>query len=204
LPGLGDQLEVKSFQKLAGDPIANELNALMRQGQALHQKGDFSAAQALYQQVLVRDPQNFDALNLLGVIAAGKRNYELAVQLMGKAVKINPDQAMLHFNLGLALHQIKRFDEAVSSFRCAIAIKPDFGAAHMGCGVTFLEAHRPNDALRCFDCAVALSPEHAQAHFYRANALFELKRFREAAEGIRALFRFGQTISTPFSIAATR
>jgi Flp pilus assembly protein TadD len=74
-------------------PIANNASAqakkLFAQGFALHQKGQFAQAQALYEQVLKVQPNHFDAMHLLGVISAQTKNYQCAEQLFTKAIEIN-------------------------------------------------------------------------------------------------------------------
>ena len=49
---------------------------------AFHQAGRLSEAEKLYQQVLADNPQNADALHLLGVIAYQANKYKLAINLI--------------------------------------------------------------------------------------------------------------------------
>ena len=49
-----------------------DVATLFKQGLALHQQGKLAQAKAIYEQVLAKNPQHFDALHLLGVIAAQK------------------------------------------------------------------------------------------------------------------------------------
>jgi len=46
-----------------------------------------------------------------------------------EAVRIKPDYAGAHFNLGVALAQQGRLDEAIGHFSEAVRIKPGFSAA---------------------------------------------------------------------------
>ena len=43
---------------------------------------------------------------------------------------IQPDFAEAHSNLGNALQELGRLEEAVASYRKALAIKPDYAEAH--------------------------------------------------------------------------
>ena len=43
------------------------------QGLALHRQGDLAAAERIYGEVLDREPQHFDALHMLGVVALQTR-----------------------------------------------------------------------------------------------------------------------------------
>ena len=46
------------------------------------------------------------------------------------AVELNPDHAAAHNNLGTALKDQGRLDEAVAAYRTALELKPDHAMAH--------------------------------------------------------------------------
>ncbi len=46
-----------------------------------------------------------------------------------KALKIKPDYAIVHNNLGIALIQIGEIEKAIKHFKTALRIKPDFTPA---------------------------------------------------------------------------
>ena len=62
------------------------LMQMIAAGLAHHQSGRFAEAKNIYMEVLAADPENFDALHLLGVLAHQFGNHELAVDLIEKAV----------------------------------------------------------------------------------------------------------------------
>ena len=93
-----------------------ELQAKLKHGLALHQQGKLADAEHVYREVLQQQPNNFDALHLLGVIAHQVRQTERAVELIGKAIALNAKIAVAHSNLGNALLDLKRPEEALASF----------------------------------------------------------------------------------------
>ncbi len=101
-----------------------------RQGVALHQQGRFAEAELVYREVLQRDPKSFEAMHLLGVIALQTRKTQQAVELIGKAIALNPAVPTAHCNLGSALTALQRHAEALASFDKAIALKADLADAH--------------------------------------------------------------------------
>ncbi|HHZ65064.1 MAG TPA: tetratricopeptide repeat protein [Flavobacteriales bacterium] len=46
------------------------------------------------------------------------------------AIKLNPDFAKAHNNLGTALVAERKIEEAISHFKMAIKLNPDFAKAH--------------------------------------------------------------------------
>ena len=134
----------------------------------------------IYEEVLQRKPNHFDALHLLGVVARQTRRPELAIELIKKAIGVNPRVAAAHINLGNALKDLKRPAEALASYDNAIALKPDFAEAYNNRGNVLMDLKRPAEALASYDRAIALKPDFAEAHYDRGNALTELKRHAEA------------------------
>ena len=54
----------------------------------------------------------------------------MAIAGFRTAIRINPDFACPHFNLGFILAAEGNLDEAIAEFRSAIGIDPDFADAH--------------------------------------------------------------------------
>jgi tetratricopeptide (TPR) repeat protein len=157
-----------------------DLAVLFKQGLALHQQGQLKQASLIYEQVLAKQPLHFDALHLLGVIAAKGKNPSLAVKLIGKAIQINPNHASAYSNRGNALKALKRVEEALASYDKAIAIDPDYAEAYANRGNALKELKRVDEALASYDKAIAIDPDYAEAYSSRGSALKELKRLDEA------------------------
>ena len=79
-----------------------------------HQAGRREQAEQMYRQILSRDPLNVDALHLLGMLAQEAGRHEAACELIGKAVQIHPQAALIRNNFGTVLESLERFDAAVA------------------------------------------------------------------------------------------
>jgi tetratricopeptide (TPR) repeat protein len=156
------------------------LHDKFRQGVALHQQGRFAEAELLYRDVLQQDPKSFEAMHLLGVIALQTRKPQQAVELIGKAIALNPAVPTAHCNLGSALTGLQRHAEALASFDKAIALKADLADAHGNRAAALIALKQYEQALASCDRAMALKPDYAEAHNNRAHALNALKRHEEA------------------------
>jgi protein O-GlcNAc transferase len=156
--------------------IDNELGhaaALLGQGRHLE------AEQAL-QQVLARDPGSFDALHLLGVIAAQTGRAERAVELISRALGQDDTVAAAHCHLGLALATLGRRDAAVVSLRRALELNPQMASAWLNLSALLVDQQRFDEALACAGRAAELQPGSLAAMLNRAAALRGLGRLPEA------------------------
>ena len=97
------------------------------------------------------------------------------------ALAIQPHFAEAHYNLGNALQELGRLDDAVACYHKALDIQPDFGAAHANLGTTFKKMGRPQDAIASCRNALAINPNFAEAHGIVGNALLELGQLKDAA-----------------------
>ena len=76
-----------------------------------HQAGRLQAAEQIYRQILEAEPNQADAMHLLGVIAHQVGRHEAAVDYIRRAIALQGSAAVFHHNLGeayLALRQIPR------------------------------------------------------------------------------------------------
>jgi predicted O-linked N-acetylglucosamine transferase (SPINDLY family) len=174
-------MSLRKFTKKAQrHPQAPQATDLFTHGFELHRVGELAKAKEIYEQVLVKSPRHFDALHLLGVIAARSGKPSLAVELIGKAIKINPGVAAPYSNLGAALKELKQFDDAVKNYNRAIDLDPQMAEAYSNKGNVLRELGRFDESLACYDHAIRLKPNYADAYTNRGTLLKELRRFEEA------------------------
>ena len=178
--GEGALPETGGAQPQAQNATAVALQAKFKQGVALHQQGELSEAERIYGEVLRQQPNHFDVLHLLGVIAFQTRRTERAVELISKAIGLNAKVADAHNNLGDALRDLKRPEDAMTSCDKAIALMPDYAEAYYNRGNALMDLKRAEDALTGYDKAIALKPDYADAYYNRGIALMDLKRPEDA------------------------
>ena len=173
-------------QKLAN---ADQAQNLLSQGLAFHQQGQLTEALACYQQVLTFQPENFDALHLLGVISAQEKQPEKAITYINKAIAINPNQADAYYNLGCALQELEQIEAALENYNKAIALKPDYPVAHYNCGVLLQSLGKYQEAVDSYDKAIAFKPDYAKAYSNRGSVSQRLNRYQDALDS------YGQAIN---------
>jgi predicted O-linked N-acetylglucosamine transferase (SPINDLY family) len=149
-------------------------------GLALLQQGKLADAEQLLQDILHRQPTNFEALHLLGVIALQTGRTDRSLGLIAKAIKINPNVPAAHCNLASALQRAGRHAEAVASYGKAITLKPDFAEAYNDRGNALRQLGRFTEALADSDRAIALKCDFAESYDDRGTILQQLGRGDEA------------------------
>ena len=170
----------KKAQSSANKAIAGATQALFNEGLACHQKGLLAPAKAIYEQVLESQPTHFDAMHLLGVIAAQTGHYLLAVTLMDKAIAIDGKSAMAHNSRGNVLKELNRLDEALASYGRAIQLAAAYAEAYNNRGTVLQELARLDEALASYERAIQLKTDYAEAYYNRGNTLQALRRFDAA------------------------
>ena len=139
-----------------------------------HQAGKLTEAEQLYQKVLQSQPDNADALHMLGVLAYQLENYKVAIDLIRKALAINPTSAEMYTNLGSAIKASGNLNEAMSAFQRAIELNPNFALAHFNLGNTLHATDRIDEAIVSFKNAIAIYPEYADAYVHLGN-MYKIK-----------------------------
>src|SRR5262249_45969421 len=94
------------------------------------QAGRLEVAEQIFREILAVDPNHFDALHLVGVIASQRGDYEAAVAYLRKAIGVRGNEPTLYNDLGVTLVAGGRFDEAIASFMQALGMEPAYSEAH--------------------------------------------------------------------------
>ncbi len=103
-----------------------------------------------------------------------------------EALRLLPDFAEAHNNLGLVLAEQGKLDEAVAHYREALRIQPGYALAHHNLGKALLRQGNAREAEEHFREAVRLQPGHAQAHLHLGDLLRAAGRRDEAIDAYRA------------------
>jgi predicted TPR repeat methyltransferase len=129
-----------------------------------HKAGRLAEAERLYRQICAVDPDNVGSLHYLGVLAGQVGRNDLAIDLIGRAVALNPDYAEAHCNLGRALAMQRRPSDAMIHFQRAVALKPNYTEAQIGLGNLLKEQGKFSEAAASYERVLALRPDYAEAH----------------------------------------
>ncbi len=164
-------------------PVASAA-ALLAVGVALaiptwNQSRQYTDAETLYSATLRRNPECWLAENNLGMLMLDDR-LEEALAHFQRALRLKPDIAEAHSNLGNALQRMGRYDEAISHYTEALRLKPDLAEAHNNLGNVLLKLGRAADAIIECEQALRLDPDYSEAHRNLGKALQRVGRQEDA------------------------
>lgn len=160
----------------------------VKQAISLHQQGRLVEAEAAYRAILNVDPNEFDALHMLGIINAQRGSFAEAERLIRRALAVDSKVPPCLQHYGRVLCGLGRFAEAVETYSSAIKLAPNYAPLYSERGDVLLALKRVNEALSDYDKALALKPDLADVWFARGRILYDQKRNDEALHALnRAL-----------------
>lgn len=151
----------------------------LAKGLPLLQAGEREKARACFEEVLAVEPDNARALHFLGVLAAQDGNFSHATDLISRAVEIGSPDAEMCSNLGNALSELGRIDDAMAAYDRAILIDPNYAYAYLNRAHRFLGLKKLPAALADFEAFLERIPQHAEAWQLRGDTQVALRRYEE-------------------------
>ena len=94
-----------------------------------------------------------------------------AAPLLAAAQARHPDDFLLNFNLGRALNDGERWDEAIGFYRSAIAVRPSAAAAHHNLAYALYRKKHLDEAIQEYRIAIDLDPKAGTPHSNLGNLL---------------------------------
>jgi tetratricopeptide (TPR) repeat protein len=106
--------------------------------------------------------------------------YTKAIEAYKQTIRINPDDAIAHCNLGFAYDQLGFHEEAREAYIQAISIDPDYAEAHYYLGLDYVILGFRIFAIEAYKQAIRINPDYAEAH-YSLGVAYLLIRDRNSA-----------------------
>jgi len=123
--------------------------------------GKPKVAEALCREHLNDHPESVEHLRLLGNALMQQRRFEEAIPILEDAVQHDPNNAIGHKKLGLALAAVGRGEDADKSFE--VFFEKDPGSGAVAAGAEQLRAGEEDDAVQSFRQALRDNPDNVDA-----------------------------------------
>lgn len=178
--------------------MGKPLETMFMNARRCAKRGEFEAAQQLYEAVLLEFPKNVrarqgldalrkargEAIALDGAPPPEDVNHFLALMNGGRLedalarghalLREYPRSVLLHDSIGRIHYARQELEKAAASFRNAIAVRPDCAEVHYNLARVLQELGENDDALSCYAAAIEHKPDYADA-YNNLGALYTAK-----------------------------
>ncbi len=148
-------------------------------------QGRLSEAESLYRDLLHAQPNDLDALEGLGVLLFQQGHAAAALPFFGRGVRLAPQSARFHANLGETLRTVNQLDRALTHLRQAAALDPTDVQAWNSLGLVAFDNRRLEASEHAYRTAIRHRPSFVHAYINLSATLALLGRSREAIETLR-------------------
>ncbi|MBV9862567.1 MAG: glycosyltransferase family protein [Alphaproteobacteria bacterium] len=150
---------------------------LLRARQALAAKR-FGEAEGICRDLLGSDPQNADALGILGTLFGQLGRVQNAVALYERALALRPNNGVWLGNLSELYRLVYRIDDALAAALRALQLNPPAALNLVRLAKIRTDRGEFDAALQSFLAALALDPEDANAHLGIGQILLARGEYR--------------------------
>jgi len=158
----------------------------LTRARALEDEGNLAAAAGIYEDLVLRNPDNPEPRLALGMVRYRQTEYLSAIEQLEAAIAEKPDSAQACYYLGLAYSKLAEAETAKDWLELAVAYDPKMVQAWQQLAhVYYKDLGNLARAQECCETVCALWPEGAAGHFLRGLILQKQARYEEAIEAYR-------------------
>ena len=155
----------------------SQVQQFLQEAMAHLQQNNFPEAMNRLEKVLEIEPDEFDALHILGVLEHKQSQFDRAEELIRKAIAVNPNFPDAHYNLAKVLQDLSQQEDAVASYQTALTLAPNMDVAHFNLGLIFSEQEKWQDAQNSFQQALTINSNDPDYLFNLGNVYAQLEQF---------------------------
>ena len=144
---------------------------LFAEALTLHRAGRLAEAETRYRRILDDDGAHVDALHYLGLISLERGDAGRALDLIGRALRQRPNDAILNNNLANARRRLGHRPAARTGYRRALAVEPGLADGWGNLGALLGELSEPAVSIRSHRRAIAIDRDIPELHFALMLAL---------------------------------
>jgi tetratricopeptide (TPR) repeat protein len=154
-----------------------------------HQQDRAEQAERMLRELLRQNPDNVDALRLLGVLSLAAGRLQEAERLLKRATHMAPDFADAQLDLGKVYKEQHKLADAIAALERAIALEPGNFFGYFLLASVLSPAARTEDAIAAYRKVLELRPRHPGAWLGLGHALKTAGQQEEAVAAYRECLR---------------
>ena len=160
---------------------------LVKEGIALHDKGDYEGAISKYDVALVIDKDDYDANYEKSLSCLYAKRYDDCIAISKYLLekhKGNADIKAVYSNCGSAYDDKGDAENAIAMFDKGLKLFPDFYLLHYNKGLTLARLKKWDEAMPCFNAAMKIKPTHAGSLYYSSLAMEKSNKVAAIISGL--------------------
>ena len=136
------------------------------------QSGDLEGAEPACRKALELNPKSTQAYDTLAHIFSSRGVLEEAVAHWLEVIRLDPNHAGAHYNIGVAMIHQRKANEALRHLSKAVQLRPEHAKAHANLASVLLAEGMPQDGVAHLFEAIRLDPDCAEAHYNLGKVMF--------------------------------
>lgn len=145
------------------------------------QAGRHLEARICCQQALAINPNDAEAMHLMGLVSLQVEQHDQAIEWIARAIRLDSKSDYVS-SLGTALLRARRFELALKAFDKAASLQPENALHWKNLGAVLIDLDRPDEALLSLRQALNLHPQYVDAANLSGLILYRKNRFADALE----------------------
>jgi len=158
-------------------PSRNQINTLLKYYQSKNYIKTIKFALSITESF----PNHDLAWKILSVALKKTGKISESLTATKKLVKITPQDALAHYNLGNTYRELANFSKAEECYKKAVSIKPEFYEAYYNLGIVSKNNYKLEESERYYKQAIHLKPNFAEAYNNLGTVLENLGKLNDSA-----------------------
>ena len=146
---------------------------LIKLAKSSYNSGRYELAIKALERALTQGFKSIELLNILGACHLCIKNYKIAENIYSEAISIDKNYSSGHGNLGIALYEQGRLEDALSAYKKALKLDPKNANFHTNIGNALLKFGKNIDAIEHYQKALKLNPSNLIALSSLSTALIQ-------------------------------
>jgi predicted O-linked N-acetylglucosamine transferase (SPINDLY family) len=134
----------------------------LKKAKKLLSENKLEEANKILSQLSIQAPRDADIWLCLGYIAGNRQEYERAVDYFKKAIAIEPGNAKILFNYGIALRDVGNFDNAIEVFKKSLEKEPNNTETLDCLAHAYMNSGSLVEAIAVFKKSLHINPNQAE------------------------------------------
>lgn len=145
-----------------------------------HKKGNWDAADKIYEEILLEEPDNAEVLYLLAISKNSQNQLDEAEEIIEKAIKINSNAPAYMQTKGMILARKGKSEEAIEVLSSALNENPNLYQSHITIGHLYYQKGSKTEAEKHFKMAIKVDEKQVEGHLNLAKVLIDQGDAQEA------------------------